>query len=60
MPTLIQSYVRGLTIHLTASLEIAKILVKEQCTMHREFINSRMPNPYIYSVGNNVFACQAV
>jgi hypothetical protein len=40
MPALIQSYVRGLAIHLTASREIAKILVKEQRTMHREFINS--------------------
>ena len=39
-PALIQSYVRGLAIHLTASCKFAKILVKEQRTMHREFINS--------------------
>ncbi len=60
MPALIQSYVRGLAIHLTTSRKIAKILVKEQRAMHREFINSRMPNPHINSVGNIVFACWAV
>ena len=39
-PALIQSYVCSLAIHFTAPCKIAKILVKEQHTMHREFINS--------------------
>ncbi len=60
MPALIQSYVHGLAINLTASRKIAKILVKEQHTMHWEFINSWMPIPCMYSVGNIVFACRAV
>ncbi len=59
-PASVQSYARDLATHLTASRETAKILVKEQRAMHREFINSRQPHPRLYSVGNIVFAKRAV
>ncbi len=45
--------------HLQSSREIAKILVKEQRAWHREF-NAHCPDPKIYSVGDIVFAPQAV
>jgi hypothetical protein len=35
-------------------------LVKEQQAYHREFINSQQPDPKLYSVGNIVFAPQAI
>ncbi len=36
-----------LAAHHQASREIAKILVKEQCVWHREFINVRQPDPKV-------------
>jgi hypothetical protein len=59
-PVTNKSYARELAAHLQSSREIAKILVKEQWAWHREFINAYCPDPKIYSVGNIVFASQAV
>ena len=56
----VQSYARDLATHLTASREIAKILVEEQQAMHQEFIKAHQPHPHLYSVGNIVFGKQAV
>ncbi len=58
-PASVQSYARDLATHLTASREIAKILVNEQQAMHQEFINARQPHPHLYLVDNIVFLKQA-
>jgi hypothetical protein len=57
---MVNSYLKNLAVYLQVLREIAKILVKEQRTWHREFVNARRPDPKVYSVGNIVFACQAV
>ncbi len=54
------SYSHDLATCLSALWEVAKLLVKEQRTCHCKFVNSQWPNPKIYSVGNIVFARQAV
>jgi hypothetical protein len=59
-PVTIKSYVGELAAHLQSSKEIATILVKEQWALHRDIINSHHPDPKIYSVGNILFARQAV
>jgi hypothetical protein len=55
----VTSYSRELASHLAACHKVALLLVKEQCCMHRELINSRRPDPWLYSVGNIVFARRA-
>ncbi len=40
--------------------EIAKLLVEEQRSYHRELINAHRPDPHIYSIGNFAFARRAV
>jgi hypothetical protein len=59
-PASIRSYSKDLAEHLMASQEVAKLLVEERRAMHREFVNSRRPDPRIYSVGDIVFARRAV
>ncbi len=59
-PATVKSYLKDLAIHLQALREIAKILVEEQRAWHREFVNAHQPDPKVYSVGNIMFACQAV
>ncbi len=59
-PTTIASYSRELATRLSALREVAGLLVKEQRAYHREFVNSRRPDPTIYSVGNILFARCAV
>ncbi len=55
-PGTIASYSRELASRLAACHEVALLLVKEQRCMHREHINSRCPDPRVYSVGDIVFA----
>jgi hypothetical protein len=59
-PPTIASYSRELVTCLSALREVATLLVKEQRAFHREFVNSRWPDPTIYSVGDIVFARRAV
>ena len=59
-PSSIESYSKDLTARLAALREVAQLLVQEHRTHHRELINSRRPNPRIYSIGNIVFARRAV
>ncbi len=59
-PTTVASYSRELATQLSALHKVAGLLVKEQRAYHREFVNSRWPDPTIYSVGNIVFARRAV
>ena len=59
-PASVRSYSKDLAQHLAASQEVAKLLVEEQRAMHREFVNSRRPDPRIYSAGDIVFARRAV
>ncbi len=56
----IASFSRDLATRLFALREDAHLLVQEQQAYHSEFINSRQPDPCIYSVGNVVFAQRAV
>jgi hypothetical protein len=56
-PAAVTSYSKDLAIYLQASSEVAKLLVEETRAYHREFINSRCPNPRIYHIGDLVFAC---
>jgi len=55
-PAAVTSYSKTLAQYLQASLEVARLLVGKNCTYHRDFINSRRPNPKIYHIGNLVFA----
>ena len=59
-PSTIASYSRDLATCLSALCEVAGLLVKEQRAFHHEFVNSRRPDPIIYSVGDIVFARRAV
>jgi hypothetical protein len=59
-PSTAVSYSRELATRLSACQEIAKLLVEEQHSYHRELINACHPNPHIYSIGNIVFARRAV
>jgi hypothetical protein len=59
-PTTIASYSCELATQLSALREVAGLLVKEQRAYHREFVNSRRPDPTIYSVGDIIFTRRAV
>ncbi len=54
------SYSKELATRLSACQEVAKLLVEEQRSYHREIINACCPNPHVYSVGNIIFARRAV
>jgi len=56
----IASYSRELATRLSALREVVGLLVKEQRAYHCELVNSRRPDPTIYSVGGIVFAHHAV
>jgi hypothetical protein len=51
---------KELATRLSACQEVAKLLVEEQRSCHRELINACPPDPHVYSVGNIVFAQRAV
>ncbi len=55
-PSSMESYLKDLAIRLSALYEVAQLLVQEHQAHHCKFINSRHPDPTIYSVGNIVFA----
>ena len=55
-PSAVTSYSKTLAKHLQASSEVAKLLVDKTRAYHRQFINSRRPNPRIYHIGDLVFA----
>jgi len=57
---MITSYSRDLASHLSALRKVARNLVDEQRTYHREFVNLCQPTPQAYFVGDIVFARQAV
>jgi hypothetical protein len=59
-PSTITSYSRDLASSLSALHEVADLLVNKQCAYHHEFVNSCRPNSKIYSVGDIVFARQAI
>jgi hypothetical protein len=59
-PSSVESYSRDLATRLSALREVAHCLVQEQQAYHCELINSRQPDPPIYSGGNVVFARHAV
>jgi hypothetical protein len=58
-PASVTSYSCNLATHLLALREVADLLVEEQRAYHHEFINSRQPDPKLYSIGDTVFAHRA-
>jgi hypothetical protein len=58
-PSTVKSYSRDLATRLGACREIAELLVSEQREWHRSLVNSRRPDPRIYSPGDIVFARRA-
>jgi hypothetical protein len=50
------SYSKELATWLSACRDVAKLLVKEAHTYHREYVNAHRPNQRIYSVDDILFA----
>jgi NADH dehydrogenase FAD-containing subunit len=59
-PAEIQSYSKTLAQQLSASSEVAKLLIEESRAYHREYINSLRPDPKIYAIGDMVFPRRAI
>jgi hypothetical protein len=59
-PSSVESYSKDLAVRLSALREDAQLLVQEHQAYHRKYINSRHPDPRIYSVGSILFARCAV
>jgi hypothetical protein len=57
---MITLYSQELATWLSALRKVAEPLVKEQQAYHCEFVNSHQPDPKLYSVGDIVFARQAI
>ena len=58
-PATVESYSKELATRLSFCREIADILVSEQRDWHRALVNSRRPDPRVYSPGDIVFARRA-
>ena len=58
-PDAVQSYAKDQAKLLSASHDIAKVLVEEQRSWHRELINARQPDPRLYEINDIVFARRA-
>ncbi len=54
-PSSVESYFKDLAICLEALCEVDQFLVHEHRAYHCKLINSRRPDPRIYSIGNIVF-----
>jgi hypothetical protein len=59
-PNSMESYSQVLAMRVSAHREVSHLLVQEQEAYHQELINSRQPDPHIYSVDENVFARHAI
>jgi hypothetical protein len=59
-PPTVVSYAKNQAKLLEASRQIAKLLIEEQRTMHREYINANRPAPRTYKEGDIVFARRTV
>ena len=59
-PNTVISYSKELATRLSACHEFSEFLVKEQRASHRELINTRRPDPWIYLVGSIVIVRRAV
>jgi hypothetical protein len=60
MPGTVESYSQELATRLSSCREIANLLVREHRCWHRNLVNSRQRDPCIFSVGDIMFACQAM
>jgi hypothetical protein len=58
-PSTVESYSKDLATRLSACRKIAELLVSKQREWHRSLVNSRRPDPRIYSPGDIVFARRA-
>jgi hypothetical protein len=58
-PSKIESYAKDQATLLSFSRALAKVLLEEHRTYHRELINSRRPDPRQFEVGDIVFAKRA-
>jgi hypothetical protein len=59
-PSAVESYSRDLATRLSALRDVAHLLMMEQRAYHKELINSRWPDPHVFSVGDMVFARRSV
>ena len=59
-PDSVTSYSKNLAMNLKASREVATLLLQEQRSRHREYINSRRPDPKVYNIDDVVFARREV
>ncbi len=55
-PSTVVTYSKELVTRLSACRKVAELLVQEQRAYHCELINACRPNPWVYSVGDIVFA----
>jgi hypothetical protein len=55
-PSTVITYSKELATCLTTCCAIAELLMREQRSYHREFINATRPDPRVYRVGDIVFA----
>eukprot|EP00970_Alexandrium_tamarense_P010232 scaffold2050_cov108-Alexandrium_tamarense.AAC.4 len=55
-----KSFARRQAVVLKASREVAKVLLDESRSYHRELINSLRPDPKVYQIGDHVFVCRVV
>jgi hypothetical protein len=58
-PASVESYAKDQATLLSASRDIARVLLEEHRSWHREKMNSLRPDPRIYDVGDIVFAKRA-
>lgn len=59
-PGTVTTYAQDLAGRLSTCRDIAQLLVQEHRSWHRELVNSRRPDPRIYSIGDIVFARRQV
>eukprot|EP00984_Skeletonema_dohrnii_P006306 scaffold2258_cov84-Skeletonema_dohrnii-CCMP3373.AAC.7 len=59
-PSSVSSYVKEQAELIQSSRAIAKALIEERRSYHREYINSNIPDPRTYRQGDRVFARRAV
>ena len=59
-PASVQSYAKDQAHLLSTCRDVAKVLLDEHRTYHRELVNASRPDPRVYEVGDIVFAERAV
>jgi hypothetical protein len=58
-PAAVESYAKDQAMLLSASRDIARVLLDEHRSWHRELVNATRPDPRLYNIGDIVFAKRA-